>query len=194
MTIIDDQLNRYTEYVPLAKALLNYGSAAQIYFGYNCGSISDLANGKMDNTDRVMEYPIAPTNRYKYETTIPADSQINFAGVSLTFGSRSTMRLYFSGVTENQVYCDSPDASIAMSADNNYVIVTVPVTKLKDIVTDYKVSFYSADSSTYITYRPYNYVVNILNNRANFETPMYDLVRGYYYYIEAIDELTKLDS
>ena len=194
MTIINDQQNRYAGYVPLAKALLNYGSAAQIYFGYNCDEISDLANGKMDNTDRVMEYPIAPTKRYRYETTIPADSPINFAGVSLTFGSRSTMRLYFSGVTEGEVYCDSPDASIDMSADNNYVIVTVPVTKLKDFLHDYKVSFYSADSSTYITYRPYNYVVNILNNRANFETPIYDLVRGFHFYIKAIDALTKLDS
>ena len=194
MTIINDQLNRYTEYVPLAKALLNYGSAAQIYFGYNCGSESDLANGKMDYKDREMGIPVVDTNRYRYETTIPADSQINFAGVSLTFGSRSTMRLYFSGVTENEVFCDSPDASKATSADGHYVIVTVPVTKLKDILHGYKVSFYSADSSTYITYRPYNYVVNILNNRANFETPMYDLVRGYYYYIEEIDKLSKLDS
>ena len=194
MTIINDQLNRYTEYVPLAKALLNYGSAAQTYFGYNCGEISDLANGKMENTDREMGIPIVRSNMYSYDTTIPADSPINFAGVSLTFGSRSTMRLYFSGVSVNEVYCDSLDASIDMSADNNYVIVTVPVTKLKDFLHDYKVSFYSADSSTYITYRPYNYVVNILNNRANFETPIYDLVRGFHFYIEAIDALSKLDS
>lgn len=194
MTIINDNQNRYAEYVPLAKALLNYGSAAQIYFDYNCGSTSDLANGKMDYKDREMGIPVVDTTRYRYETTIPADSQINFAGVSLTFGSRSTMRLYFSGVSVNEVFCDSPDASKAMSADGEYVIVTVPVTKLKDIVRNYKVSFYSADSSTYITYRPYNYVVNILNNSTNFETPMYDLVRGYYYYIEEIDKLSKLDS
>ena len=194
MSIINDNQNRYAEYVPLAKALLNYGSAAQTYFGYNCSSESDLANGKMDYKDREMGIPVVDTNMYSYDTTIPADSPINFAGVSLTFGSRSTMRLYFSGVSVNEVYCDSPDASIDMSADNNYVIVTVPVTKLKDFLHDYKVSFYSADSSTYITYRPYNYVVNILNNSTNFETPMYDLVRGYYYYIEEIDKLSKLDS
>lgn len=101
------------EMVTLAKALLNYGTYAQAYFGYN---MDDLANAKLDSSEKTLTasaigLTTSSSNDTTYLNTLLAQTssvrdndtgtRLSFEGCTLVLESSTNFRFYFSGSTAN---------------------------------------------------------------------------------------------
>ncbi len=106
----------YTEEaVNAVKAMLNYGTAAQQYFGYNT---DNLANSVMSDEDRVMDDVAFETYKGKVIGSDAVEG-INYYGSSLVLQSDTTLRNYFQledgyDIADYQFYMQGADG-----IDNN---------------------------------------------------------------------------
>ena len=76
----------------LVKALLNYGAAAQTYFGYNTDK---LANSILNESDRTVADSDTLTNETAYAVSSSIPDGISYYGTSLLLKSETTLRHYF---------------------------------------------------------------------------------------------------
>lgn len=82
----------YNKYKPMLKALLNYGAASQLYFGY---CTDELANRSLSESDKkVNNVPSSVIYRYNLikKMNIPG---LTYCGASLAVGDNITVRQYF---------------------------------------------------------------------------------------------------
>lgn len=90
-------LNNAEEYqntVPLVKAMLNYGTQAQLFFKHNT---DDLANSILNENDKVLTPITADVlNTYKYKAS-DKDDNIDFAGQVIGLNNKITAKFYFTG-------------------------------------------------------------------------------------------------
>lgn len=88
---------KYTDTVPVVKAMLNYGSRAQEYFEHNTGL---LANELLPAEERaVTEAADIDLSAYKPAIT-DLDSDLSFKGMSISLKSRIGLKLYFESARE----------------------------------------------------------------------------------------------
>ena len=87
--IIDSTDSGYEAAKPLAKAMLNYGAAAQMHFGYNT---ANLANENLSDEDKVL----ADVELSKFDYKISGDQQgVSYYGSKLTLESETAIKHYF---------------------------------------------------------------------------------------------------
>ncbi|MGN1340375.1 MAG: hypothetical protein ACI4WS_08785, partial [Oscillospiraceae bacterium] len=89
-----DNSEAYSEYIPVVKAMLNYGTEAQKYFNHNT---ENLANSILSEDD--LEVPVVNASKlspYKYAIS-DSDAVIDFVGCVISLKSGITAKLYFSG-------------------------------------------------------------------------------------------------
>ena len=148
--------------------MVNYGSYAQIYAGYNT---ENLAVGDAKNLKSLDDVWITAY----YEPSI-YETKVQFAGANLSLLSTTTLRMYFQiiNVEANEVQFGYQGQLLEMkqSGDYYYVeLVGIPASKLDDeFVIDV-----SDDTNTYtVTYTPMAYCANVVN-RETTETRTEDL-------------------
>jgi hypothetical protein len=81
--------NDSAEMVALAKAMLNYGAAAQILFNYN---VENLANASLSDADKALADVDA--SAYKYSIT-GSEAGIKAKSATLVMESKVAIRVYF---------------------------------------------------------------------------------------------------
>ncbi len=172
----------------LIKAMVNYGSYAQIYADYHTDR---LAVG--DKSDLTSVEDVTIGEEYKY--TISGESvnaNVTFAGASLTLLSTTTLRMYFKLTdvdADNVTFTyHGIDFDKTKSGDYYYVdIVGIPADKLDD---DCEVRVTVDNNTTFeVTYNPMAYCYNVIN-RETTETRTYalkNLIKAMVIYNQAAD-------
>ncbi len=111
----------YAAELPLVKAMLNYGAAAQNYFGEYTES---LANASLSEADKNIEYTVAENNNF--EQTGEADG-VSFYGYDLILNSGTTLRLYFKADGGSTVVFKDENGTVLTAEQyGDYLYVTLP--------------------------------------------------------------------
>ena len=142
----------------LIEAMVNYGSYAQIYAGYNA---DNLAVGDVGNLKSVADVTIG---EYTY-TPNANETKVQFAGANLSLLSTTTLRMYFK-ITDVDVAnvtftYGGNTLEKTQSGDYYYVeLVGIPASKLDD---DCVVTVNDGTNSFDVTYTPMAYCANVVN-------------------------------
>jgi hypothetical protein len=180
----------------LVTALLNYGTMAQNYFGYNTGS---PANSVVDKTDMSS---VTPENLLDYQMTlVGSTSGIAYKGATLVLESETSVRYYFQLTGDDSI---KDYIFTAVDANNNKVTLTpeegtgsmagryyVQVSNIsaQNLDARYTVTVTKADdteetASLSITYGPLTYAYNKLNSDSS-SANIQNLVKALYLYNQA---------
>ena len=142
----------------LIEAMVNYGSYAQIYAGYNAENLAVGDAGNLKSVDDVTigEYTYTPNAN---------ETKVQFAGANLSLLSTTTLRMYFrlSNVDVANVTFTYGGNTLekTQSGDYYYVeLVGIPASKLDD---DCVVTVNDGTNSFDVTYTPMAYCANVVN-------------------------------
>ena len=170
----------------LIEAMVNYGSYAQIYAGYNAGN---LAVGESSKLKPVTDVTL-DASKYTY-TPNAKETKVQFAGANLSLLSTTTLRMYFK-ITDVDVanvsftYGENT-LEKTQSGDYYYVeLVGIPASKLDD---DCVVTVNDGTNSFDVTYTPMAYCANVIN-RETTETrteSLKNLMKALVVYNQAAD-------
>lgn len=167
--LADDSLYAYHTIV---KEMLNYGAAAQRYFGYNTHNIADEYLYK-DTGLQDIDAANAPAMK------VSNVNGITFCGATLLFEAKTTVRIYFTG--DAYAYKFLSGENILTPAKKNgmwYVdIENINPYDLEEAIT------VTANGSHLITYSPMNYIVRM--NQKGSEGLKQLLKAMYNYYLAA---------
>lgn len=170
--ILTDPEGKFTDKdKALVQAMLNYGGAAQTYFGYNTENLVSTEFGT--------ETP--ETNDEMVVTDTSSD--INFYGASLIFRERIAVRFYFTGNVEGKLFTVQGKDVEATKKDDLYYV------EIGDIVPYQLGQQYTvtADGIS-VTYGPLNYIVRMFEKG---DTKTKNLMQALYnYYLVALDYVT----
>jgi len=144
--------------VELVKAMLNYGAAAQTYFGYHT---SDLANSVLPTDEQQSSLSVGNLSLYKKGDVLPEL-------VSILLKSTITMKLYFKTEdleAKKVTSFEYKNETLTATDSGDYTIVAIegiPAQNFKDIVT---IKYYveGNEEAESIRYRPSNYAYTVLN-------------------------------
>ena len=196
-------VQEYADAAPLVKALVTYGSMAQVYFGVN---VNDLANNIMEEWERevlieALEYFTIDDDAGYYEGPVRLDNGFEFSGASLVLKSKTVLKLYFDipeglNGTLGVVSTDNKPVSydVQASKDGRHVVLRIKDIKPADIFNrNYLISCVLTSASDgakvdtfYTYYSPANYAYNVLNDRDSDDT-IKNLVRALIYYSDEAD-------
>ena len=167
----------------LIEAMVNYGSYAQIYAGYNTENLAvgDAKNLKSLDDVLISEY---------YEPSI-YETKVQFAGANLSLLSTTTLRMYFQiiNVEANEVQFGYQGQLLEMkqSGDYYYVeLVGIPASKLDD---KFCIDVYDGSTNFQVIYSPMAYCTSVVT-RATTETRTEDLknlIKALVLYNQAAD-------
>ena len=160
-----------SQYHQIVKAMLNYGGAAQTYFGYNTENLvsTEFGTETPETTDEMVV------------TDTSAD--INFYGASLIFRERIAVRFYFTGNVEGKLFTVQGKEVNAMQKDGLYYVEIGDIMPY-ELGQQYTVT---ADGIS-VTYGPLNYIVRMYE-KGNDTTK--NLMQALYnYYLVALDYVT----
>ena len=178
-----DENKEFANAAELIEAMVNYGSYAQIYAGYNT---ENLAVGDAKNLKSVDGVTI-----YGYYESSPYETKVQFAGANLSLLSTTTLRMYFK-ITDVDVAnvtftYGGNTLEKTQSGDYYYVeLVGIPASKLDDecVVT------VNDDANLFnVTYTPMAYCANVVN-RETTETrteSLKNLMKALVVYNQAAD-------
>ena len=168
----------------LIEAMVNYGSYAQIYAGYNAENLAVGDAGNLKSVDDVTigEYTYTPNAN---------ETKVQFAGANLSLLSTTTLRMYFrlSNVDVANVTFTYGGNTLekTQSGDYYYVeLVGIPASKLDD---DCVVTVNDGTNSFDVTYTPMAYCANVVN-RETTETrteSLKNLMKALVVYNQAAD-------
>ena len=144
--------------VELVKAMLNYGAAAQTYFGYHT---SDLANSVLPTDEQQSSLSAGHLSLYRKGDVLPEL-------VSISLKSTITMKLYFKTEdleAKNVTSFEYKNETLTATDSGDYTIIVIegiPAQNFTGIVT---INYYVAGNqeAESIKYRPSNYAYSVLN-------------------------------
>ncbi|MCR5743281.1 MAG: leucine-rich repeat protein [Lachnospiraceae bacterium] len=182
---VDDNTS-YAEYEDLVKAMLNYGAYAQLYFGYNT---DNLANSSLADEDKdVSAVTYESINRgYDKDTAEHLPDGVTFEGASLSLESAATLKLYFSGVEEENITASCTEGNCRVITSGEYTVVCVDEIYASSLKGNLVISLTINKTEGYrVTYSAMNYCYNVLSRDT---TPvrtdaLKDLIRAMYKYAD----------
>ena len=147
--ILADEKNEFDEKTEnLVKEMLNYGAAAQTYFGYNTDKVIDtelIAGAGAADID---------ASNVPAMSVSGAISGVQFYGASLLFQSKTAVRFYFTGDISE---CTVNIGTVKEAADGKYYVEIGEIApqSLNDIIT---LTVTSGVESISVVYGPMNYM------------------------------------
>ena len=190
--LIDNQSasEEFANAVPLVKAMLNYGTAAQVYFD---ADVDDPANNVLDPEDRTYGN-VTKDMVSSYKTVIAgaAPEGVEFYGLSLILRTKTSLRFYFKDAVTGFTVKDPSGAEITDyktgTANNKFYI------EIQDIyANDLDVTYTVTVGELSITAGPLAYVYSVLDKFASDtdKISLCDAVKALYtYYSEADDYIS----
>lgn len=171
--ILTDVNNEFTDGdKAMVRAMLNYGGAAQAYFGYNTENLVSTELGAED----------IPTD---IEDMIVEDNSddISFYGASLVYRDRIAVRFYFTGNVEGKLFTVQGKEVEAMQKGDLYYV------EIGDIMPynlDVQYTITADDLS--VTYGPLNYIVRMSQKN---DAALQNLMKALYnYYWTSLEYVT----
>ncbi len=178
-----DENTEFAKAAELIEAMVNYGSYAQIYAGYNT---EKLAVGDVNNLKSLDDVWIS-----EYYEPSPAETKVQFAGANLSLLSTTTLRMYFQliDVEANEVRFGYQGQLLEMkqSGDYYYVeLVGIPASKLDD---EFRIDVLDGSTNFVVTYTPMAYCTSVVT-RPTTETrteSLKNLIKALVMYNQAAD-------
>ena len=152
--ILDHPAKYSVEAIELVKAMLNYGAAAQKYFGYNTG---DLANSILPADGQQTSLSVGKLEYYK-------DGEISPAKVSLSLKSTITLKLYFKTEDVDGVKFEYKKQELKTTVSGEYTIVIIEGIPATNFSSKLSIKYYIGESTEAKTlkYRASNYACIVL--------------------------------
>ena len=189
-----EENEEYEKAAPLVKAMLDYGSYAQIYFNHNAKA---LANDGTDSTN-IREVDAATIDKpYDPEGTYLGDAgDTTFEGATLSLKSETTLSLYFKSSTDLSFECYPYEVEKNTTA-GGYQIARIRGIKADDLDKTFRLNIKDvADSGStqtfygYVHYCPLTYCYNVLNGGSD-DRNLQNVCRALYLYWQAANEYSK---
>lgn len=164
---VDDELKA------LVNAMLVYGAAAQMEFGYNANALAaeipDLSNTVIDNKYR--------------DTNAQGTNLVKLIGSSLILKSETTLRFYFT-VTEDAAFTATYEGKeLAVGTKDGYHYVDVTNISAKNLDDSFTIVISDGSSSANISRCPLSYCHDVVSTSSDAE--LLNVVRALYLYNEA---------
>ena len=162
----------------IIKAMLNYGAAAQEYFGFNT---NDLANGGKFPNDAIAwagtaGYPGSPV------------SEIKFSGVSLDLKSSLRLNTYFTGADSLSV--SDVEGAEVFNVDGKKMI-SIPI-KPWELSREFTITATKGTEKVEFKYKPEYYCYNVFNKPEKFKNERnFDGLKKVIYYLNVFGNTAK---
>lgn len=184
--ILDDPEGENAKYIPVVKAMLNYGAAAQEYFGHNT---KNLANSILDEGDtETAAVTLSELEAYKCTYT-DKDETLDFDGFVISLKSRITAKFYFSDTfTANEVAVlvgeqEVESSRLTVDSDSNGTYLAISDINAGDFDQSFTII---VGGITIDNFSVFSYLRQcLMNNR----TDLTDLVNTLYAYNEAVEAI-----
>ena len=155
--ILDHPKGYSVQAVELVKAMLNYGAAAQTYFGYHT---SDLANSILPEVDQQSNVSAGSLSVYKKGDILPEL-------VSISLKSTITMKLYFKTedlVNANVTSFEYKNQALTTTVSGEYTVIVIEGIPAQNFTGIMTINYYVGGSGEpkKIKYRPSNYAYAVL--------------------------------
>ena len=155
--------NKYEKEQDLIKAMLNYGSACQVYFDYN---LENPANSIMGTSDQDYGFLTASdinASPRPEDLTIEG-TDIKIAKASLVLNTTSVLKLFITGADENTVFKYGDDVLTPVKSGEYYVI-TIDGISAQYIKMAFHIKVFDGDQRLgYLSYSPLYYFRNVLKS------------------------------
>lgn len=162
-----------SQYHNLVKAMLNYGGAAQAYFGYNTENLVSEELGTETVPETADEMIVED-----------GSDQISFYGASLVYRDKIAVRFYFTGNAEGMTF--ETDQGDTYTAELVNGLWCVEIDNIMPYALDQQILLYADD--LYVLYSPMNYMVR-MNQKG--DAKLQNLMQALYnYYRMAYDLVT----
>ena len=171
------EVPEFAKAAPLVKALLNYGTAAQVYF--NVGG--EAANADMSSADQNISGTTIPEPSASVVTL--NQEGVAFAGATLSIKSETTLSLYFTGLSSDTVFTCA-GKTVETDTSGSYTIARIRGINARELGESFTVTFGDNNS---VTYSPMNYCYKALNGGTT-DTNLQNVCRALYCYKIAADE------
>lgn len=190
-TVIRDHDKYGAETVKLVKAMLNYGSYAQRYFGINTEDLADK-NIYNSSNDPVLDFD-QNLSAYQLSSVIP-QGDLEFCGASLVCDGKTSLKLYFDDKLGIPISCDRYTVNASLDGkcrncnvdvNNNIFVVTLTgITAAElDSIYQFTVSDTKNRANTFtFNYSPAYYMANA---QKTTNIKLVNLTRAMYLYNQA---------
>ena len=164
---------QYAKASALVKSMLNYGAAAQTYFGTDGVG---LANSSLsDDEQAAVASAEIPESGFAVNN-LPSGA--TFEGATLSLRSETTLSFYFKGLDDSTEF-SCTGYTVEKEVSGQYVIARIRGIKAKRIGEDFTVSF--GDST--VTYSPMTYCYNVVTDTDNqYSDGLKNVCRALYLY------------
>ncbi len=157
-----DRSSAYTAELPVVKAMLNYGTAAQELFGYHTG---DLANAILPETERqIGSMDLTALASYQSVQAGNMPDGISYYGSSLVLRSGTLIRHYFTKAGDVELsditFTLNGDAVTPVSVGSNMFYIEIPAVHIQNIT---QMNTLAAGESGAITYGVLSYAYTVLS-------------------------------
>lgn len=174
-----DIQKKYYKASNLVKAMLNYGASAQTYFGIS----GTLANEGLSDAEKTVNVEATDLEGFSYASYASSgtviETGVTFEGSTLSLKSQTTLSLYFTSIpTDTEFHCDGYTVETVNSG--SYVIARIRGINAKDIGKSFTVTF---GNNNKVTYNPFTYCYNVLNDDTNV-TALQNVCKALYLYAE----------
>ena len=182
----DTENQAFIDALPLVKALLNYGTAAQNYFGFN---VSEPANKTLYGEQTLGSVPTSRLPAYDASTEVLPEG-VTFDGASLSIESETELVFYFSNPNGVKLsFSDGSGKALTPEKKGEYTTIRVkgiPAHKLGERIT-LKIAVEGDATDYQVAYIPMTYCYNVLT-RPLTETrtkELKDLMKAFYFFNQA---------
>lgn len=186
--LLDSTDASYAKYKPLLKSMLNYGTAAQSYFGYDTKTPANSCLADKDKT--IGDIPKKDIERFNINKKFHIKG-LTYYGTSLVLGDKVTMRHYFK-LEEGRDISNYSAYMIVRSGESSYYSNICKFQKKGDLyyieTTDSFKSFFErstieisdGNNSEYFMYSPMNYVAKAYI-KGNMKPELKKLINSMYW-------------
>ena len=156
-SLLSSDNEKYAKYKPLLKSMLNYGTASQLYFGYNTNV---LANRSLSDSDKaVKKVPDKIISKYHAIKKIRIPGII-YCGSSLIVNDEIIVRHYFKVDADRDIsnYDFSIDGSSVKPVEKNGMYYVESASDTSSFFGDATVKVGNGHTESYFKYSPLNYI------------------------------------
>lgn len=171
--------DQYAAEQDVVKAMLTYGSYAQIHFGYNQ---ANLAYEKL-NVSNVTAQTLASYANSGAQGT----DKVQLAGSSLLLKSNTVLRLFFKvdDSVKNSVTFTYQDQKLPTKVVSGYYTVDITDIAAQNLSDDVTITVDDGSNMADVTYNVMTYCYNVLANPDSYDETHQNIVRALYNYGEA---------
>lgn len=169
----------YADEQEIVKAMLTYGSYAQIHFGYNQ---ANLAYENLNVSNVTAETLSGYANSVQQGT-----SKVRLAGSSLLLKSNTVLRLFFKvdDSAKNSVTFTYNGETLPTKVISGYYTVDITGIAAQNLTDDVTVEVSDGSETADVSYNVMSYCYNVLANPDSYDESHQNIVRALYAYGDA---------